>query len=131
MLTRLVLILSLVFQPLSLGGVVASRSGGHQTSGCCTLVEKTTCCGRRVIERVCRMTDGECTCTSRPGVPEQPAPAPQQRRSDERVAVLAPRPVGDMVVPAAALRAAAPLRSRLATARSHNTARAVVGVWHT
>ena len=131
MLTRLVLILTLALQPLSLRTVPDSHPAGCPPKGCCAVVETTTCCGERVVDRVCHRTGGECTCASRPGVPERPAPAPQPRESNNRAAVLAPRPVGPAVVPTAAPRAGLAVRSRLETARSHNTAQAVIGVWLT
>ncbi len=82
MLVRILLLLTLLFQQLALPGAISTAHAADCLStGCCDLVETTTCCGEKVLEHRCGRTGGECLCgvDSDDSEPVPSAPAPENR----------------------------------------------------
>lgn len=138
MLTRLWLILLLVWAPIPIGsaGSHASQtavSACETTRCCCRTIERTTCCGMKLVERVCAKTGGECRCAKqdedRGPAPETPLP-----RTDREPVVAVVMWSGVSVRDGAACAwrrpCGAPEVGRFASL-SHNEVCALLGVWRT
>ncbi len=128
---RLLLILTLLVQQLALP-VVASRSAPAQAcdqTGCCQVVEATTCCGKNVRVMWCEKSGGnECFCGLAPGDSEPPeAPRPSDR--DEITSVFVAVRGGVVDVLRSHVTQAAPAPP--AIVRSHHEIRALLGIWRT
>lgn len=138
MLTRLAIILALLWQPFAATAPVV-RSGERPEScaamACCEVVTCTTCCGETVVERTCSMeSPGVCPCGVRGS--DEPAPsreAPKTSVERDRVQLVRPSPSRPVIV----FRAVAPrgpanaIFSALYANRTHNTVRALLSNWRT
>lgn len=140
MLTRLVIILSLLWQPFAASAVVVrpdERPEVSDTMPCCEVVTRTTCCGETVVERICPMeASGICSC----GVRSSDEPAPTRERpvtgvERERVQMARPGPRRPVVVAEHAAKprlCGGPVAfSAMHANRSHNVVRALLSNWRT
>jgi len=131
MAVRLLLILTLLVQPLTLG-VASIRAGGDDTcvaTACCEVLETTTCCGRVVSQMRCGKTGRTCVCGM---TPEDSTPAPETPRAPERteMAPIFAAGVG-IVLDVRAPALVCPRRTPPACRRTHNETQALLCIWRT
>jgi hypothetical protein len=137
MLTRLWLILLLVWLPMPV------RSGGSGSSewpgsvcdaaqSCCQTVARTTCCGEKVVERLCTTTGGRCG-SAEPGNARGPRPEIPLTPTQRDLVIGVPVATGgiapdkfDAVRPPSCDPDDGPSGSL-----THNELRALLGVWRT
>jgi len=136
MLVRLLLILAIAWQPLILWGAASDAMPAEvcTTTSCCTTVERVSCCGERVVERVCGKTGGACHCASAPSDTPKPRPEAPQPRSERETLVAVPSSPVQSIACLDADGACRPLfatsESRLAS-KTHNEIQALLGIWRT
>jgi len=134
MFVRLLLILTLVWQPVSVSALAApaEREADCETSACCRVIETTTCCGLRTVERVCSRSGGECRCGYAPQERDPAPKAPAPQTGSERTLVPAPASiVGLVVAPAPVVSRPTAQDPRGAAPTDHQRALALLGVWRT
>jgi len=138
MLTRLWLILLLVWLPMpvrSVGpaGSELASSPCDAARSCCHTVARTTCCGEKVVERLCNKTGGQCPCAE-PG--NTPGPRPEtplsQTQRDLVVAVpVAPGGIVRLTIDEGRHRPHGASDDGPNASLTHNELRALLGVWRT
>ena len=131
--TRLVLILALVWQSLLAGfAPVPVRGPVECAPACCQTIERVTCCGERIVEHVCGKTGGACLCGASNELPEPvpQAPMPQHER-DSLLAIGALAPPLVCCGPRAEVRPSFRRGQCVPDGRSHNHVQAFLGVWRT
>ncbi|MEZ6317633.1 MAG: hypothetical protein R3B49_02595 [Phycisphaerales bacterium] len=135
-LTRFLLILTLLWQPIALWTPVSHPGSGQvcAPTSCCTTVERVTCCGERVVEQVCPMSGGECHCAASPtDTPPAPVPAPHPR-TERETSVAVPTPATRVVTLIDSAFLARPLctgETGPLSGKTHNEIQARLGVWRT
>lgn len=133
MLVRALVILALVWQPLSM--LSWAQTGGvpsHcRVSACCVPVERTGCCGERLAETVCQHTGGECTCVA---PVDDKAPRPEAPLTNRDRETLQATPTTDLSfvgwgIEPSDQKARAISAAFLTAGKSHNRVQAFLGVW--
>jgi hypothetical protein len=127
---RLMLILLLAWQPLTLHMVGASATPGSDcnASECVVVVETDGCCPELVIEHRCGMTVDDCICGLDTGRPGEPIPAiPTTSPTPVVIAILPDEAVFSIDRPRSSITAHPGLTVR--PFKSHNTNQAFLGVW--
>ena len=132
MLSHVLLILTLLLQPLTLplvgsGGNVGRLPG---MDSCCKTVVTASCCGEPIVEMLClkTQTDEPCRCgVQRREAPTEP-PAPMPQRGNDLLPVFQSGVHGVIVRQPAAARASAPV-VKPGAPTTHNRTRALLGIW--
>lgn len=138
MLTRLAIIVSLLWQPFAASASTVrpdDMPDACHARACCELVTRTTCCGETIVERVCPMAeDGVCPCGVRGS--DDPAPqreAPKTCAERDRVHMAKPTTVRPVFTTRAdgTTRSVVAVFSTMHVNRSHNSVRALLSNWRT
>ncbi|MHC4975503.1 MAG: hypothetical protein ACYTF7_02720 [Planctomycetota bacterium] len=136
MLSRLILILILVWQPLTLlpTGALALTASECAPSVCHVLLERVSCCGERTVEKVCVKSGGECLCVSAPLEEPDTQPVYPQPRAERD----SPVAITDQLQRAGVRVAVDPMVRRTRGSlllnlqgRTHNEIQALLGIWRT
>lgn len=136
MTARLILALLLALAGLPRLGIGLALTGpsGCEVPVCCRVQVQSSCCEPEPVEPVCHMSGGDCRCGigSVPDRQDRPeAPAPRTDRQAVAAAVqLAPALVSVLAGGESGVLEVAE-SSHLRGSRSHNEARALLGVWRT
>jgi hypothetical protein len=127
---RLLLILTVLVQQLSLPAVLLGTGAERcTTTGCCDVVQTTTCCGEVVEEMRCHKSGGACLCATSSHEPEAPAlPGPPDR--GDLVSLFIASAAGCMLEPVGATSVSVRPAS-MTIRRSHNETRALLCIWRT
>lgn len=132
---RVLLILALIWQSLTLCGVIAPAGSAErcvQTS-CCEVVEQVSCC-EEVVAHHCGLSRGECLCGVSPvdhpeRVPEGPLPR-TNRETFAAVQLLVPMPYTGIHSDPGPFRVCA-VDGGLLAGKTHNEVQAFLGIWRT
>ncbi|MEZ6242113.1 MAG: hypothetical protein R3B57_03630 [Phycisphaerales bacterium] len=128
---RLLAIVLLLIQP---GQMLAARvdAAGCGVKPCCAVEIRTTCCGQRIAETVCRHSGGACVCAAPKDAPrpdDTPDPRPIQ---DAPARSLTGGHAGvEVLRQATDVRQPEPVASGALSSLSHNEVRAFLGIWRT
>jgi hypothetical protein len=130
--SQLLIILTLVFQPIllqiDLSGMTQSPIS---SASCCVPVQATTSCGETVLVSDCPMSQGTCACGILPDNPQQPTQAPIERASSSSHIAIAPLHILQNMIPSAPPNIGAQHAPRAHFARTNQTQQALLGVWLT
>jgi len=133
MLTRLLVILTLVWQPLILRGAVVPPTRSCEGMSCCEVVTRTTCCGQIEVVRLAPRNHDSCRCAVGPtdSSPRPAAPLPGSERQTVVFVGLPPISVASAAFENAkpSIGSSAPLG--LHSDLTHNQIQAILGIWRT
>ncbi|MCA9292134.1 MAG: hypothetical protein KDA25_13460, partial [Phycisphaerales bacterium] len=133
---RVVVILALLVQQLALpvalhaDGRPGAAPGPCGTSCACASVTVRTCCGREITTHACGTSGGPCRCAARSQERQDTPKIPSPSTRADFVGLHVTVAFAPFVLPRATASRARPGRAWIA-ARSHQEARARLGIWRT
>jgi len=134
---RLLLILTLLWQPFAALGIAGARAPGSAEHACeiscCQVVERTTCCGEQIAAEYCARSGGACSCVASPERQPTPRPEVPLTRSHYEVVFLVSAERPELMWEAMTVaRPTGPTGcGALIAGRSHNVQQAFLGIWRT
>ncbi len=134
---RFLVILALLWQPLTVFRTAASGApgdGAHRCeTSCCNVVERTTCCGERIFAEYCSKSGGACNCVSVPDREPQPRPEVPLSRVTIELVIMASvdRPALAWVSSDSARVSVLTTSWLTVSGRTHNEHQSFLGIWRT